>query len=517
MQKKIIFILILFCYCMNPNFLFGQCDNTILYPTTTTTVACGVNTITPFQYAGEYNVTSGYPDKSYLTFKSALATDYITIRKASDNAVIATGITPLSFSYSSSYGNLEMHINKDSVCGTQNTTRTTSVNVFCGCDNITLYPAAPNVAQCGGPFTISALQYAGEYSVTNSLANNADLIFASSIPTDHITLRRADNNAILSTGVGAAFLSYNNIYGAIEMHTNSDINCSAQLSNRTTTLTQICGCKNTLKYPSNDVYAKCGMDTITNSQYAGDYNITYGYDDQATCIFSSSAITDYITLRKASDHTILKHGPSPQTLIYNSAYGKIEMHLSKGANCGTENINRITTVNVTCPIVPIYAGGIDDGFDFNSFIQADNQLLTIYKGGIDDGFDFNNFAQADNPILTIYKGGIDDGFDFNNFAQADNPILAIYKGGIDDGFDFNSYIQCNGNKLLWLGTVSSNWFNPLNWECNQLPNINSEVVIPSIVPYFPTVSAAAEIRKLTLMIGANFVVLPGVAFKVNGF
>jgi hypothetical protein len=540
MNKQIIYIYLVLL-CMGSKISFGQCDNATLYPTATTNVVCGANSITAFQYAGEYNVTAGYPDKAYLTFKSSLSSDYISIRKVSDNAVIASGYTPLSLKYSTAYGQLEMHLNKDSLCSNQNTTRATSVDVFCGCDNASLYPAAVTLAQCGGPYTITTAQYAGEYNVSSFLTDNADVVFASSVPTDHITLRRADNNAVLSTGVGSAFLAYSVVYGAIEMHISKDINCATESVSRTTTYTQLCGCNFPAKYPNNNVLANCGLTTMATSQYAGEYNVTYGYEDQATCVFSSSGSTDYVTLRKASDKTILKTGPSPQTLVYNPSFGAIEMHVSKGFFCGTENINRTSTVNVTCPLIPIYAGGIDDGFDFNGFAQADNPPLPLYAGGIDDGFDFNSFAQADNPLLplyaggiddgfdynsfaepdnpllAIYTGGIDDGFDFNSFAQVDNPLLPLYAGGIDDGFDFNSYIQCNGNKLLWLGTVSSDWFNPLNWECNQLPNINSEVVIPSIVPHFPTVSAASEIRKLTLLIGANFAVLPGVAFKVNGF
>jgi acetyl esterase/lipase len=70
--------------------------------------------------------------------------------------------------------------------------------------------------------------------------------------------------------------------------------------------------------------------------------------------------------------------------------------------------------------------------------------------------------------------------------------------------------------LYWNGSVSEEWENPLNWEGNQLPEITSNVVIPSVVPHYPTVSVATEIKSIKLQPGSTVNMEPGILLKING-
>jgi hypothetical protein len=125
-MKKILLSFLLLC---NATFLAAQCDNSILYPSATTTLVVGTNTITTLQYAGEYNVTTGYIVGTSCSFISSNATDFITLRKVTDNAVIAQGITPINIIYAAAMGNIEMHVNTNAACGTANVNRISTITM----------------------------------------------------------------------------------------------------------------------------------------------------------------------------------------------------------------------------------------------------------------------------------------------------------------------------------------------------------------------------------------------------
>lgn len=358
----------------------GQCDNPSQWPGTTVSIFCDVNTISSNILAGAYSITTGYQDQSTLVFSSSVASDYITLRRVADNAVIASGVSPLTILYVAGDGDIEVHINTDEACGDSATSRASYVHMTCGCNNSVLFPA-------------------GNVPITE------------------------------------------------------------------------------------------GMNIITATQWAGDYNITTGYIDGSACTFSSSVSTDYITLRQASTNSIITTGLSPVSISYEAGWGDVEMHINTNDSCGTENINRTTTVSMYNP----------------------------YKGGNDDGFVSGCFAQPDNPILAIFKGGNDDGFVSSCFAQPDNPILAIFKGGIDDGFIASCYEQCSGNNLRWLGNVSIDWHTASNWECGILPTLTSDVMIPNGVPFSPTVSSNDMIHSLRLNPGASIIILPPAELRLKSF
>jgi len=340
--------------------LVAQCDNALQFPATSINVVCGYNTISANQWAGDYNITQGYPDQSYVTYGSSVATDFLTIRKTSDNSVIAFGVTPLSIVYDVSYGNIEMHINTNGTCGTENVNRITNVLVECGCNNTFQFPA-------------------GIFSLTT------------------------------------------------------------------------------------------GLNTIATNQWAGDYNVTTNYLDGAFCTYASTVNTDYITLRKSNDNAILKTGLTPVSLVYDVSMGDIEMHISTNAACGTENVNRTTTV--------------------------DQQPFNIYTGGYSDGFQ-KTIALNLNPLPNIYAGGNNDGFQ-KTIAINQNP-------------------DCSDNIVRWSGKLDINWANPGNWDCGVLPGINSEVILQSGLDRYPTVSSSYEIKKLHLKPLSLINFLQDVVFTING-
>jgi hypothetical protein len=76
------------------------------------------------------------------------------------------------------------------------------------------------------------------------------------------------------------------------------------------------------------------------------------------------------------------------------------------------------------------------------------------------------------------------------------------------------------NTNVWLGTVDDSWNNPGNWSLGQVPDANSEVIIPGGVmvggtPRYPTVSANTTVRSLKIDPGGRVDVAPGVVITVT--
>lgn len=63
----------------------------------------------------------------------------------------------------------------------------------------------------------------------------------------------------------------------------------------------------------------------------------------------------------------------------------------------------------------------------------------------------------------------------------------------------------------WGGSVSNSWENPANWNCNAVPDMNTDVVIPS---GSVVINTNTTIRSLTVVSGATVTVSPGVTLTV---
>lgn len=67
--------------------------------------------------------------------------------------------------------------------------------------------------------------------------------------------------------------------------------------------------------------------------------------------------------------------------------------------------------------------------------------------------------------------------------------------------------------INWLGTSNTVWNNPLNWSCGNLPDENTDVIIPSSLIRYPVVSETAKVRSLTLQGNAALHVNTGLEIK----
>ena len=129
-----------------------------LYPDATFTPSCTGSTeqIATDAYAGEYSNVNVLSNKQY-TFTSSISTDFITITNTTGTAVLASGLTPLTWLSGTNSGVIRYHLNTNSSCGTQNINRVKSIT----CATIT---------SCNAP---TQLFYDGLTSTSNNIAWSA--------------------------------------------------------------------------------------------------------------------------------------------------------------------------------------------------------------------------------------------------------------------------------------------------------------------------------------------------------
>jgi hypothetical protein len=179
-----------------------------LYPTATYTPATcdGIvaNNITTLGYAGEYsnvNVTSG---QTY-TFKSSIATDYITISNDDGVTGVAYGLTPVTW-VATADGVVRFYTHTDADCGEEEELRTRSVT--CGIPACTLQAVTfGKVTNCPG---------ADSFNVTANITNLGSA--ASITVTDN---QGGTPQVVTGTGV-VTFGPYANGTSVILTTTNTD-------------------------------------------------------------------------------------------------------------------------------------------------------------------------------------------------------------------------------------------------------------------------------------------------------
>ncbi len=140
-------------------------------------------------------------------------------------------------------------------------------------------------------------------------------------------------------------------------------------------------------------------------------------------------------------------------------------------------------------------------------------------------------CQASNTMImssiigSNYQWQLDTGNGFNNLVNNSNyagvntnqlQILNIQVGLLNykyhcvvDGYPTNTYTIKFGN--TWLGAVNNVWENPANWSCGTIPDIYTDVIIPS---GNVQLNSNTSVNSLTISPGATLTVAAGINLTV---
>ena len=215
------------------NTINSQCINTAPFGSATIN-SCGNGTISTCNYASEYSELTFNAVGTY-TFGSSIPSDWLTLTTAA-NVVIAFGPQPLSATIPSS-GAYRLHVSTNASCGTQNTCRITtyacgSVSTTTGCVQPNAFGSA--AINSYGNAQITNCAFGGEYSDL-SIGIAGLYTFASSLPTDFLTLTDASNVILFS---GTTPLAANiTVLGNYRLHVSTNSSCGTDNSCRITSYT----------------------------------------------------------------------------------------------------------------------------------------------------------------------------------------------------------------------------------------------------------------------------------------
>jgi hypothetical protein len=130
---------------------------------------------------------------------------------------------------------------------------------------------------------------------------------------------------------------------------------------------------------------------------------------------------------------------------------------------------------------------------------------------------------------STYQWQVDNGTGFTNvsnggiYSGATSSILSITSAPTSMyGFQYRCLI--NGSPaseifllkfaVSWEGATSNAWENPLNWSCNSLPDMYTDVIINSGKTNYPQVNSNVTVRSMRLQPGAAATVHSGFTLTV---
>ncbi|QQS29553.1 MAG: T9SS type A sorting domain-containing protein [Sphingobacteriales bacterium] len=217
-----------------------------------------------------------------------------------------------------------------------------------------LYPSTTFTPTCGsGAQTITTCGFASEYSNVNVVSGNS-YTFSSSVATDFITI--SDAAGTVSYVAGTSPVNWVATYtGVARFYTHVSSACDAAGVCRVKSVactTAIPGCLTAVNglFPSATFTPTCGSgaQAITTCGYGSEYsNVNVISGNIYT--FSSSVVTDYITIGDAAGTTVLAAGTTPVTWTANTT-GVIRFYTHTNSACGAESVCRTKSVACSVPI-----------------------------------------------------------------------------------------------------------------------------------------------------------------------
>ncbi len=291
---------------------------------------------TATQYRG---YTSGIVTATEYTASSSNTSDYITVRTStSSGTVLAHGPSPLVFTTTGT-ASLYVHLNTNSACGTNSTTRTLSLSrASTGCTGSSSYSSYTPTCT-GSPVSVGAYSAGSSYS-TLSLQAGVDYTFTSSIGTDYLTITNA-SNAVQVHGVsndGVIFTPPTTTTYRFHLHANSS--CGTNASTRTRYVTCASSCSNSTNAGSTTGPAVGA--TVTGASTATQYRTFTSIANATQYTASSSTTGDFLTVRTGTSGPgtiVVAEGFSP-LVFTTSATTNLYIHPNTSEACGTNSTSR---------------------------------------------------------------------------------------------------------------------------------------------------------------------------------
>lgn len=164
----------------------------------------------------------------------------------------------------------------------------------------------------------------------------------------------------------------------------------------------------------------------------------------------------------------------------------------------SDSFNRVAIVTPACPI---------NNKQFISRVYLSNTATKQWQVDLGSGF-------IDVQNSSVYSGVNTDTLQLTNAPTSWYGYK--YRCVVTEGSNsINSEIFTLRFSQIWKGSTDAAWENPANWNCNTLPDVNTDVIIMPGTINLPEVSTSGTCRSLITKTGVNIVVKTGATFVLG--
>jgi uncharacterized protein YaiE (UPF0345 family) len=417
-------------FTMNQSF---SCNGAIygLFPNATFTPSCtgSAEAITSTAYAGQFTNVNITASQQYV-FSSSVSTDFISITNSAGTAILATGLTPLSWNSGTNTGLVRYYLHSNSSCASQNTNRVK-------------YMQCPASSSCGVP---SAL------AVSNITSNSCRLTWTApaTAPASYDIYIITTNTAPISTTTASATSTtagvgvLNGLAAATTYYYWIRSNCTSAKSawvsggNFTTIAALTCNGATNGLYPDATFTPTCSgtAQQIATDSYAGEYsNVNVVASTQYT--FSSSITTDYITITNALGTTVLASGTTPLSWTSGTYAGVIRYHISTNSSCGIQSTNRIRSIQCSGVVATC---GIPSALAVSNITSNSCRLSWTAPATAPTSYDIYLSTSSTAPVTATAA----------TTTSGSNVVGAL--NGLTSSTTYYYWVRsnCNGTKSTWV-------------------------------------------------------------------
>ena len=250
--------------------------------------------------------------------------------------------------------------------------------------------------------------------------------------------------------------------------------------------------------PNNKTTNKAYKITTTYANTNATYSLQLYYttDEINGWLAATNNTQAAINMVKTNGDITLPSPTSPalfSSLNNTSSYGATPHTVVTGTYTGLSNVSTYAIMkpfaNTQCPVAVT---------QYSSTIAGIN-----YQWQVNDGSGYQNLNND-----TIYSQVSTNSLLITNIPS--NNIGYTYRCAVTtiDGLVY-SEIFIHKYQLTWLGSISNQWENPLNWSCNTIPNNKTDVIIPAATSFGSVVNTSTSVRSLFIQPNASLTIKNG--------
>ncbi|GAB3580455.1 T9SS type A sorting domain-containing protein [Hymenobacter daeguensis] len=228
--------------------------------------------------------------------------------------------------------------------------------------------------------------------------------------------------------------------------------------------------------------------------------------------FNSSGVPVGATIAWTGPNSFSSSQPNPSIANANAANAGTYSFTVTFNGC---SVTRQVQVVVGAPVLAISTGPVSGSLCPGSAISVPYAVTT---GSVNGGNTFTvqlsnasgSFASpvtigslsssaASGTISAVIPTSTPAGSGYRVRVVADNPAAV--------GSDNGANLTVNALTFAWTGGVSTDWFNPANWSCGQVPTATSVVTIPGGATFYPVITGGTAVAlNITIASTATFTV-----------